>query len=185
MSYRKEGVITSLLIYKSDGSSFLFPTLFVKTYKLNKDLFINDEVIDNYIYKYSYHYSISLLSRREHSIFELKNKLIKKNVPSFIIDKTIEKLLGENYLSNERFIESFIRSKKDKSKRELFFLLKQKGVDYKSCEEEVNKIDEISRLENIIIKKIKTNKSEEKIIKSLVSRGFNYYDIKKVYKDLV
>ncbi len=181
MYTKKSGVIT---VYKSDGSVFLFPKLFVKLYKLDKNMFASDDIIDKYIYKYSYYYSLNCLSRREHSKLELKNKLRLKNISNDIIDKTLEDLIANNYLSNDRFIESFIRSKKEKSKKELFVLLQSKGIGYKECEKEINNIDEKERIEKLIIKKIKSKKTKEQIIRYLVSKGFNYYEVEKIYNNI-
>ncbi|XQW84137.1 regulatory protein RecX [Thalassotalea piscium] len=77
------------------------------------------------------HTAIDLLSRREHSIYELKNKLLLRDYPSEEFDEVIHYLLEKNYLSNERFADSVIRQRINKGYGWRFIEneLKQKGVD--------------------------------------------------------
>ena len=55
--------------------------------------------------------SLDILSRREHSVTELKNKLKKFNPDSSDLLDVLEKLKSSNFLDDERFAASFIRSK--------------------------------------------------------------------------
>jgi len=50
--------------------------------------------------------AIGLLSRREHSILELKRKLGQKSFTEDEIEQAIQRLLDNNLLSEERFTES-------------------------------------------------------------------------------
>lgn len=56
--------------------------------------------------------AIAALSRREHSILEMRRKLIQKNFEEDEIDNCIEKLINNNLLSEERFTESYINMRK-------------------------------------------------------------------------
>lgn len=58
--------------------------------------------------------SIGLLSRREHSILELKHKLMRKSFTEEEIEQVIQRLLDNNLLSEERFTESYINMRKRK-----------------------------------------------------------------------
>lgn len=57
--------------------------------------------------------ALKLLARREHSAFELKQKLkLKlKNCPSTAIDGVLERLQSEGYQCDLRYCESIIRAK--------------------------------------------------------------------------
>jgi len=52
--------------------------------------------------------AIDSLSRREHSILEMRRKLMQKSFDGDEIDACIEKLIANNLLSEERFTESYI-----------------------------------------------------------------------------
>ena len=52
--------------------------------------------------------AIRLLTPREHSVLELRQKLLKRNHSSETIDAVIAHLLDLNYLSDERFAEIYV-----------------------------------------------------------------------------
>ena len=61
-----------------------------------------------------YNKGIHLLSMREHSVKEMFDKLSRKCDRTDLIDAIIEELITRKYLSNDRFTESYVRSRKDK-----------------------------------------------------------------------
>ncbi|WP_448211458.1 regulatory protein RecX [Colwellia sp. MEBiC06753] len=77
------------------------------------------------------HRAIDLLSRREHSIKELSQKLQSKLFDQSDIEPVIEFLIDNDYLSNSRFAESVIRNKVSRGYgwQAIRQELKQKGVD--------------------------------------------------------
>ena len=54
---------------------------------------------------------MNLLARREHSQFELRNKLKAKGHAKDVIDNVLQELAKENLQSDERFVENFIRAR--------------------------------------------------------------------------
>ncbi|MEM7360561.1 MAG: regulatory protein RecX [Pseudomonadota bacterium] len=54
---------------------------------------------------------IRLLSMREHSVKEIRNKLSAKCDSLDLVEAVIDELLENNYLSNDRFTESYVRSR--------------------------------------------------------------------------
>jgi len=58
--------------------------------------------------------AIGLLSRREHSILEIKRKLKQKSFEDDEIEQVVQRLLENNLLSEERFTESYINMRKRK-----------------------------------------------------------------------
>ena len=78
-----------------------------------------------------YDKALSLLAIREHSEAELRNKLNAKGFSKKEIDEAIKKLLAENFLSDSRFCNLFIRSRLKKNpegKSILIMRLRQKGI---------------------------------------------------------
>ena len=57
--------------------------------------------------------SLFFLAKREHSSWEIKNKLAQAGFNKEQIQQEIEDLKTQNYLSDERFCEMFIRSRKN------------------------------------------------------------------------
>jgi len=52
-----------------------------------------------------------ILALREHSCYELKQKLRKHSQDEVLLEETVAFLLDNGYLSDERYIETFVRSK--------------------------------------------------------------------------
>lgn len=64
--------------------------------------------------KTAYANALRLLAMREHSEQQLWNKLEQRDFDEIEISEAIEQLKAENYLSDRRFAESYIRSRKVK-----------------------------------------------------------------------
>jgi len=58
--------------------------------------------------------AIEYLSRREHASLELRNKLTRKGFESSVIDCVLIQLRVDKLLSDERFVESYVRSRTHK-----------------------------------------------------------------------
>lgn len=74
--------------------------------------------------------AMDLLSRREHSRFELQQKLQRKGHDAADIDTALQQLVEDNLLSDERFVESFVHSRRERGSgpRKIAVELMQKGV---------------------------------------------------------
>ena len=79
--------------------------------------------------------ALRLLERKDYSRKELVDKLYKDGYSDELVEKIIEYLDSYNYLDDTRVAGSYIRGKMGyKSKRELEYMLKQKGIS----EEEID-----------------------------------------------
>jgi regulatory protein len=58
--------------------------------------------------------ALRLLSRREHSCKELKQKLLARDFDHHLIDGVVSRLQVDDLLSDERFAESYVRAKMGK-----------------------------------------------------------------------
>jgi regulatory protein len=80
-------------------------------------------------------YAYRLLGRREYSVFELRQRLLQKwgddSDLEVLVEDLLEALVDENLLSDERFVESFARSRVARCQGPLKIraALRQKGVD--------------------------------------------------------
>jgi len=55
--------------------------------------------------------AMNLLARREHSVKELHQKLLSRDFDSEVVEAALAALTAERLLSDERFVESYVRSK--------------------------------------------------------------------------
>ncbi|MGB1311188.1 MAG: regulatory protein RecX [Leucothrix sp.] len=126
--------------------------------------------------------AIDLLSRREHSRFELRRKLLQKPYAEGVdLDELLDQLETANYLSNTRYAESFVRSRILKGQGEIKIrqLLLQRGVslstaDHAIAEADVNWWDlaEQQRIKRFGEDYPDTLEDKAKQIRFLTMRGF-------------
>ena len=78
-----------------------------------------------------YNKSLDLLSRREHSFKEIKEKLSTRFENKVIIESVIEKLSQNNLVNNTRYAEAYVSARKRKGfgPKKIAFELTSKGVD--------------------------------------------------------
>jgi regulatory protein len=78
-----------------------------------------------------YNKALDIISRREHSDKEIKNKLLKKfNTPE-LIDEVILKLIENNFINNFRYAQMYVHVRKRKGfgPKKIQFELMTRGID--------------------------------------------------------
>lgn len=79
--------------------------------------------------------ALHLLERKDYSRKELTDRLIKDGYEETMVGQLIDYVDSFHYLDDSRVAGNFIRGRKEyKSKRELEFLLKQKGISEEEIE---------------------------------------------------
>ena len=131
-----------------------------------------------------YNKSLDLLSRREHSVFELIQKLKKRYGPNKLINDAIIRLQESNLLDDQRFAEAYIkvRARKGFGPRRLDAELQQRKVSKAIINQELSMIEDWNALALAAFKKKFGNlqKDSKKILKAksfLQNRGFSFEQI--------
>jgi len=77
------------------------------------------------------HIAIQLLSRREHSMKELRRKLLDKSFSLVAVDDVLTRLKVEGWQSDSRFAEAYVRMRTNNGFGPIRILqeLKERGVD--------------------------------------------------------
>lgn len=126
-----------------------------------------------------YDKALSLLALREHSVEEMKQKLLSKGYNKSEIEEAIKKLKDENFLSDSRFCQVYIRSRLKKNpegKSLLILRLKQKGISSDLARREVDSYfeensEEIAEIYSNYLAKLTNKKGEEKAKLKLYQKG--------------
>ena len=135
---------------------------------------------------------MDLLARREHGITELSRKLIVKKFDPQLVEETIDGLVRENLLSDERFCESMINSRLNRGHGpiKVRFELRNKGVPDHMVEMVMEQLlpDWQQSLVDLIKKKYAgqlsgTPAERVKQVRFLSSRGFPHEMIYSVIQD--
>jgi len=136
--------------------------------------------------KATLHTAIDLLSRREHAVKELVQKLAQRDYAREAIDEVIEFLIENNYLCERRYTESLMRKRINKGygRHYIYQELKQNGIErYLAIEVAENlEIDWYDLAQRTYYKrfgttKIKDQKEKAKRIRFLQYRGFSSEEI--------
>ena len=133
--------------------------------------------------------SLDILSRREHSVSELKHKLIRFNPDPNDLKDVIERLITSNFLDDKRFASAFIRSKAESGYGPNYIsqYLAKKGIPsdkYDIYSLEIDWEDKCLAQFNKKRRNKEINfKEKEKILRFLAYRGFSYEIIKNALKE--
>ena len=133
--------------------------------------------------------SLDILSRREHSVSELRNKLIRFNPDPNDLKDVIERLITSNFLDDKRFASAFIRSKAESGYGPNYIsqYLTKKGITpdkYDMYSLEIDWEDKCLIQFNKKRRNKEINfKEKEKILRFLAYRGFSYEIIKNALKE--
>ena len=135
--------------------------------------------------------AVRLLSRRDHSVFELERKLRLREFPQDEIDNALEDLVKRDYLSDERFSEAYIhiRQQKGFGPLRIGVELNERGVKERVYQSYLrpSSTDWMDALERTYQTKyrgspIKDFQDKAKRIRFLQYRGFTLENIHKVVK---
>lgn len=143
-------------------------------------------------YRKAFNKCADLLSRRNHSVKELRTKLLKSaDIAS--VDKVIDKFTEMGYLDDEKFAYDYAdyllkykNFSENHIKQELFY----KGIDREIISNvledlEVNNEEAIIKIINkSYLNKLKAEGGRDKVIAALMRKGFSYRDIKSALYEI-
>ena len=147
------------------------------------------ELVEGINYKKALNKCADLLSRREHSVRELKTKLLR-TVDEVSAQKAIDRYLEAGYLDDEHFCESlvdYLYNVKKYSTNHVRQECYKRGVDSDIIRRVLDDIavDNVGTIAELIEKKysskLETENGKEKVIAALQRKGFSYSDIKSAF----
>lgn len=148
-----------------------------------------ESLTDSIYYKKAVDKCYDLLSRRDHSVKELKTKLLR-TVDEKNADKAIEKMLELGYLDDEKYARNLVKylaqtrnMSKNHIKQEMF----KRGIPNEIIISVMKdyEFDNVSCVVDLILTKYRNKLNNEdgnkKVIASLMRKGFSYSDIKNAF----
>lgn len=133
--------------------------------------------------------AMEYLARREHASLELSNKLAKKGFEADVIESVLAQLQADNLLSDERFVEAYIRHRSNKGFGPLHIRqeLQKRGING-----DMINVDDQSWVAYAckarekrfgkVVPKLKSDQAKQ--FRFLQYRGFTIYQIEIVLKSL-
>lgn len=139
----------------------------------------------------AYDKAISLLASREHTRRELEEKLIAKGYGNKdLLEEVLDRLEKENYLSDSRFAEVFIRSRMRRCPEGRYLLslrLKEKGCRKEAYEDYLaSYFDSGEHLPYLKkeLEKLCRTKGREKAFVTLQKKGFKLSELEDLYREI-
>ena len=146
-------------------------------------------LVDKINYRKAFNKCADFLSRRDHSVHELREKLLR-TVDEASADKAIERFEELGYLDDEKFARNYAEhlfKNKNYSDNHVKQELYKKGIS-RNIIFQIIEDSEIDSVENIITiinkkyySKLNAENGKEKIIAALMRKGFSYGDIKSAF----
>ena len=143
------------------------------------------------IFNAIYNKSLDLLSRREHSSKEIREKLLLRFDDKVIINSVITKLEENNLINDTRFAEAYVSSRKRKGfgPKKISFELLSKGVsesvanriiDEEGGWKRAAKLAFTKKFKNGLSSDVKNSLKQKSFLKN---RGFGFKEIESVFGD--
>lgn len=141
-------------------------------------------------YKASLQYALKRLSMKTHSSAELKKNLVQRCVAEDTATKVIDECMRLGYLNDQVWMEGYVRGllSKKLGPQAIIFKLRLKGVQEDVARGVLEQFDSGDapkrRIEGLLQSKYRSKdltdfKSREKVIASLMRKGFSFDDIRE------
>lgn len=137
-------------------------------------------------------FALRLLSRKDRTEAELKERLIKKGFPEEEIKDALNYLKERGFIDDKRFIKDVEKIAEDRflGKKGVEYYLLRKGLK-KELLEEIKDIDEYNiamrllKKKSFLYEKESTEKKKAKVAGLLLRRGFSWDTIDKCLKSIM
>ncbi|MDE5605285.1 MAG: recombination regulator RecX [Eubacterium sp.] len=148
-----------------------------------------NSLVDKINYRKAFNKCADFLSRRDHSVKELRGKLLR-TVDEASAEKAIERFEELGYLDDEKFARNYAEhlfKNKNYSNNHVKQELYKKGISRDIVAEiiEDSEIDSVESIITIINKKyyskLNAENGKEKVVAALMRKGFSYGDIKAAF----
>ena len=144
-------------------------------------------------------FATKLLNIRKRSVFEMRNRLQRKEFENNIINEVVQELIEYKYLNDEEFTEAYINDRINFNPRGSFLIkkeLREKGVAENIVNKKIKELfpeeKEMELAKKAAKKKIETlnkdlgkNKIYQKIGLHLQTKGYASYIIREILDDII
>jgi regulatory protein len=131
-------------------------------------------------------YALSVLNRKDYTIFEMNAKLESKGYNEDVNNRVISYLIDKNFLNDERYVENYLyfRLKSGYGINRIRYELSKRGIDQALLDAYLNEIDELEAAASLFDNKIEVFRTKEngrqKMYSFFERRGFSYDTINRL-----
>ena len=188
-----------LYLLELDGSEKLYITEdTIVRFMLSKGMEITEqelsEIQDYAQFSYGKNLALYHLSFKQRTAKEVKDYLTQHDIQPEIISQVLDNLKKDNWINDRKYANSFIQSNLLTGDKGAFVLkqkLCQKGIPSTIIEEELSRFDFTELTDKVAKKLLKKHQGklpskalQDKILQSLINKGFSYSQAKTAYQHL-
>ena len=188
-----------LYLLELDGSEKLYITEdTIVRFMLSKGMEITEqelkEIQDYAQFSYGKNLALYHLSFKQRTAKEVKDYLTQHDIQPEIISQVLDNLKKDNWINDRKYANSFIQSNLLTGDKGAFVLkqkLSLKGISSTIIEEELNQFDFTELTDKVSEKllkkyqvKLPSKALQDKILQSLINKGFSYSQAKTAYQHL-
>ena len=152
------------------------------------------EIQDYAQFSYGKNLALYHLSFKQRTAKEVKDYLTQHDIQPEIISQVLDNLKKDHWINDRKYANSFIQSNLLTGDKGAFVLkqkLSQKGISSTIIEEELNQFDFTVLTDKVAEKLLKKHQGklpskalQDKILQSLINKGFSYSQAKTAYQHL-
>ena len=152
------------------------------------------EIQDYAQFSYGKNLALYHLSFKQRTAKEVKDYLTQHDIQAEIISQILDNLKKDNWINDRKYANSFIQSNLLTGDKGAFVLkqkLSQKGISSTIIEEELSRFDFTELTDKVTQKLLKKHQGklpskalQDKILQSLINKGFSYSQAKTAYQHL-
>ena len=182
-----------------DGEpAFVFTDKEIREWNLEEEMVLDDsekQALLQYVSREAARTAMNLLVKRDYAVAELYRKSRDKGYSEFFAGKGIEYVSAYHYLDDARYARQMIGSRKNTTSRKMMvYRMRQKGLSDEVIQEAMEEADWTDEMG--IAREIRkrfssaeqieslTDKDRQKLIQSLMRKGYGYSDIQHVIRHL-
>lgn len=188
-----------LYLLELDDSEKLYITEdTIVRFMLSKGMEITEQELSEiqHYAQFSYGKNLALyhLSFKQRTAKEVKDYLTQHDIQPEIISQVLDNLKKDNWINDRKYANSFIQSNLLTGDKGAFVLkqkLSQKGISSTIIEEELGRFDFTELTDKVAQKllrkyqgKLPSKALQDKILQSLINKGFSYSQAKTAYQHL-
>ena len=188
-----------LYLLELDGSEKLYITEdTIVRFMLSKGMEITEqelsEIQDYAQFSYGKNLALYHLSFKQRTAKEVKEYLTQHDIQPETISQVLDNLKKDNWINDKRYANSFIQSNFLTGDKGAFVLkqkLSQKGISSTIIEDELSQFDFTELTDKVAEKLLKKHQGklpskalQDKILQSLINKGFSYSQAKNAYQHL-
>ena len=184
------------LVYLNDAPAFELYKSEIKSCLIEKGQDLSYEqqqyILEHVIGKRAKKRAMHILEKHDKTEQQLRDKLLENRYPQSCIDLAVDYVKSYGYINDKAYAERYVEYRSStKSRKRIRQELLAKGISGQIIDEifEREELEELPVIEKLILKKNSspwelTKEERQKLIMSLMRKGFDYQNIERVFQKI-